>query len=145
VSLRTGSRLSAKTDFVYVGAIPPWLPRFQPPNNLKIKKPSPTRNREGENKKELEIETFTYSRFHVYEVHPDCSSIAVGTRHCRVPTSVVYLTNLKSAVINNKESHPRRTHQPNNIKHESEFPPLVRKADLTYTSAECEIKCDRQF
>ena len=39
-----------------------------------------------------------YSRFHVYEVHPDCSSIAVGTRHCRVPTSVVYLTNLKSAV-----------------------------------------------
>jgi hypothetical protein len=42
----------------------------------------------------------TYSRFHVYEVHPDCSSIAVGTRQCRVPTSVVYLTNLKSAVIN---------------------------------------------
>ena len=39
-----------------------------------------------------------YSRFHVYEVHPDCSSIAVGTRQCRVPTSVVYLTNLKSAV-----------------------------------------------
>ena len=39
-----------------------------------------------------------YSRFHVDEVHPDCSSIAVGTRHCRVPTSVVYLTNLKSAV-----------------------------------------------
>ncbi len=59
MSLRTGSGLSAKTDFVYVGAIPPWLPRFQPPNNLKIKKPSPTRNREGENKKELEIETFT--------------------------------------------------------------------------------------
>jgi len=41
---------------------------------------------------------YTYSRFHVYEVHPDCSFIAVGTRHCRVPTSVVYLTNLKSAV-----------------------------------------------
>ena len=39
-----------------------------------------------------------YSRFHVYEVLPDYSSIAVGTRHCRVPTSVVYLTNLKSAV-----------------------------------------------
>ena len=39
-----------------------------------------------------------YSRFHLDEVHPDCSSIAVGTRHCRVHTSVVYLTNLKSAV-----------------------------------------------
>ena len=41
---------------------------------------------------------YNYSRFHVYEVHPDCSSIAVGTRQCRVPTSIVYLTNLKSAV-----------------------------------------------
>ena len=44
------------------------------------------------------LENASYSRFHVYEVHPDCSSIAVGTQQCRVPTSVVYLTNLKSAV-----------------------------------------------
>ncbi len=44
-------------------------------------------------------ESGKYSRFHVDEVHPDCSPIAVGTRQCRVPTSVVYLTNLKSAVL----------------------------------------------
>ena len=32
-----------------------------------------------------------YSRFQVYEIHPAISSSAVGTRHCRVPTEVLYL------------------------------------------------------
>ena len=53
--------------------------------------------------------------------------------------------NLSFCRINNKESHPRHTRQPNNTKHESAAQPLARKADLTCTAAECEIKCDRQF